>query len=110
MKRDKYIHIRVSDEEKNLIKEKADKAGLNISKYVKECTSKKRLVNPTLLLSLIREINRIGCNINQATKIMNTYHNYDDTDYNYMYREFTELKEKVDEFINKENSKRNGNS
>lgn len=105
-----FIQIRVTAEEKVLFKEKADKAGVSLTKYIKECVSKKRLVNSQLLLSLIREINRIGCNINQATKIMNTYHTYDDTDYNYIYREFMELKEKVDEFINKENAKRNGNS
>lgn len=108
--KDKYIQIRVSAEEKATFKSKASKAGVSLSKYFKECASKKRLVNPTLLLTLIREINRIGCNINQATRLMNTYHTYDDTDYNYIYREFTELKEKVYEFINKENAKRNGNS
>lgn len=104
------VNLRMTKQEKEFFKKRAEKAGYTLSKYAKICMSNKPLVNKEALLKLIREINRIGNNINQATKIMNTYHTYDDIDYNYIYKEFMELKERIDDFIDKENQKRYGNS
>ncbi len=98
----------MSEHEKNIISDKAKIAGMTVSKYVRSVALGKKVADFSYLLSLVREINYIGNNINQATKIMNTYHSFDGADYNYLYEEFMKLKKSVDEFVSEE--MKNGSS
>ena len=41
MKKDQSLHIKVSAEEKRLLREEADRQGVNISKFLRQCVLKK---------------------------------------------------------------------
>lgn len=96
------IKIRVTADEKKAITDKAKNAGMTMSKYIRTSAMGKKVADYSNLLSLVREINYIGNNINQATKIMNTYHAFDGADYDYLYNEFLKLKKVLDGYISEE--------
>ncbi|MEG2380105.1 MAG: plasmid mobilization relaxosome protein MobC [Oscillospiraceae bacterium] len=99
MNKEEFIKIRVTEEEKNTIRDKASSAGLSVSEYSRRQLIKGKVINSYNLVALIREINYIGNNINQATKIMNMYHAYDGTDFNYIVDEFNKIKELIEDKI-----------
>lgn len=100
MNKDKVIVIRVDEKTKRRIKNKADKLGLNMSEYViKQCISKKLIINE-YDKNLMIAANRVGTNINQAVRILNTYHNIEERDYQYLREEFNEFKRLVFAFLN----------
>lgn len=93
------IHFRLTENQKQKIEEKASNANMTISNFVRESVLKKEVKDYSNLLKISREINYIGNNINQAARIMNTYHSPDGSDYNYIIEEFDKLKKFVDEYI-----------
>lgn len=101
-RRTEQIHFRLTPEQKEQIEKKAEASGLTVSQYIIRSATKKKVVNHDHLLQLIREINRIGTNINQATRIMNTYHPDDTSDMKYICDEFLKVKQMVMEYIGKE--------
>lgn len=77
-KRDKKIQIRLSDDEKNQLLKNAD--GLELSTYLRQVGLKQKAQAPkpvskkvihTADPELIREISKIGININQMAKHLN---------------------------------------
>ena len=96
------IYFRLTPDEKALIEKKAAAANLSVSQYLIRSATKKKVVNHDHLLQLIKEINRIGTNINQAARIMNTYHPDDTSDIEFIQREFLQVKQIVIEYIEKE--------
>lgn len=78
MTRKKYIQIRLTDKEKSDIESRAGELG--VSTYLRQIALEQPIVQPnpkpTKIVhsadpELIREINRIGININQITKHLN---------------------------------------
>lgn len=96
MKKENYIRIRLTDEEKKIIKQKAKKQNLTMSDYIRTQALNGKVVDYSYLQKLIVQINRIGNNINQATKLMHLYKPQDDIDYNYICKEFLKMKELVE--------------
>lgn len=77
MARERYIQIRLTDEEMNEIKKRS---GNNVSTFLRQLALEQPIPKPSarpkkVVYSadpeLIREINRIGININQITKHLN---------------------------------------
>ncbi len=72
------ITIRLTDEELNKIREKAKKEGLTISDLFrqsvlgKSAVRRKRKIDCNVVKMLAYEINKIGVNINQIAKRINT--------------------------------------
>jgi hypothetical protein len=75
----KRVHFNVTPEEKNQLEILA-KAGnyRATSKYILECAlNPKKVKNKRDNLKLLKEINKIGVNINQIAKFMNELGNYE---------------------------------
>jgi len=76
MKRDRWIKVRVSDEEKAAIDEKAATAGVSVADLIRESLCRVRtwtLADKEIERERIREIRRIGQNLNQIARWCNQY-------------------------------------
>ena len=72
-KRDVRVYIRVSQDELDAIKKNQDKAGLRLSEYARRMLMNEVVVAapPADLNYLIREVKRVGSNLNQVLKKLN---------------------------------------
>jgi len=71
-KKNKMLRIRLTDDEYNLLKEKADKAGKTMSEFVRDYITKGKVNSKCKdLPSLILHLNKIGNNINQIARNLN---------------------------------------
>lgn len=63
-------HIRVTEDELEIIRTRADKAGLSVSEYVRQAALRSRIVvkNNSLDPALLASLNAIGNNLNQLTR------------------------------------------
>lgn len=68
------IHFRVTQNEYNFIKNKADKSGLSMSDFARETLMNKKIVSapPADFITFITEVRRIGSNLNQLIRKLNT--------------------------------------
>ena len=71
-KRDVTLTIRVTKEERNAIIEKALAAGLNVTDYILAANAGAIISPPPDLSPLLRELKRIGTNINQIAAKVNS--------------------------------------
>lgn len=68
--------VYLTPKEKNLWREKATLSGLSLSDFIRDAVEEKKIICPDVLEQLkeiTNQINRIGINLNQLTKIANTY-------------------------------------
>lgn len=65
------LHIRVTVAEKEKILNNAKKAGLRLSRYVRNCCLKDNVIVLTDLSVLIKELNKVGVNLNQISRLCN---------------------------------------
>ena len=72
-KRNNTILLRISDAEKKMLVKKCEQANMNYSQFLRDCIAGKQIKPaPTKdYMTLYKEINHIGNNINQATKSVN---------------------------------------
>ena len=72
-KRDVQFLIRITNSEYEIFKSKSTKAGLNMSEYARRILKGETVVAapPVELNILIREIKRVGSNLNQVLKKLN---------------------------------------
>lgn len=72
--RDKFLKIRVSEKELFCIKERAKKAGMNISRYVRKCTVDGKIIlyDTKDVYGLKSELKAVGRNINQIAVVVNS--------------------------------------
>ena len=71
-KKNKMLRIRLTDDEYNLLKEKADKAGKTMSEFVRDYITRGKVNSKCKdLPSLILHLSKIGNNINQISKNLN---------------------------------------
>ena len=71
-KRDVTLTIRVTKEERNAIIAKALAAGLNVTDYILSANEQAIISPPPDLSPLLRELKRIGTNINQIAAKVNS--------------------------------------
>lgn len=93
------INLRVTEEDKKLIFERADGLGVSASTYIVACIRKNRIVNLEGLKSVIRQLYRIGANINQiAIKVISS-NTISQNDIKKVKDLFTKCFKIIDEFI-----------
>lgn len=77
MKKNKRIEIRISESELEVLKEKAELSGLNSSDYLRQLaiTGKVKRYKKTdpVKAELVREMAKIGNNLNQISRWCNTH-------------------------------------
>lgn len=73
VKKDVFLKVRISLEEKNIIQEKAEECGLSISDFIRQNTLQYRLRNNSQQKEAIRHIARLSSNLNQIARQVNTY-------------------------------------
>lgn len=91
------ITIRLNDEQYGKLLDYSNASKQNINKLLRELIDKKvpRAMNPKDIQTLIKEVSRIGNNVNQISKIANTYHTISDTLLNQLVNDISELKEYI---------------
>lgn len=98
--------VRLTTDEKNKIKKRAAAAGYGerqLSKYVRDMCLNGKVIDYSELRNLVIEINRIGHNVNQATKIMNTYFDFTDKDFSYIQDEVVKIRQLIEDYCNAKN-------
>ena len=71
-KRDKQLVIRLTENEKLNILDKVAKSGLPTNEFIIKCTSRAKIKAPIDLKPVVRELKRIGTNLNQLTAKANS--------------------------------------
>lgn len=74
MKRDKEIKIRVSSTELTHIKNRAEKAGMNVSRFIRDIASSGRIIFYDMngIYGLNSAVKGAARNINQVAKVVNS--------------------------------------
>lgn len=96
--RKNYIGFKVTEQENNLIQQKAAKSKTSVSAYVRSCALNKSIIVIDGLRELLPELNRIGNNLNQLTVIMRQNGNYNQN-FNDLKQEYTNFFEKAKEVL-----------
>ena len=73
-KKDIYIKVRYDKEQKKYHQEKADKAQISLSEFLRQAADNSEIIvkDNMVLLKVIEELNRIGNNTNQMAKAANS--------------------------------------
>ena len=71
-KKSEELHFRLTPTEKKKIEEKAEQVHKTVAGYLLELSESKRIIDTTIIASLIIEIRKIGVNINQIAAVANT--------------------------------------
>lgn len=71
MVKNKQLHIRISEQDYNYIKEKSKKANLTITGYVTKSALNKKIYVADGYKEFISELRKIGINLNQIAKSCN---------------------------------------
>lgn len=76
--RPKQLSFRVSEEEYQQLQEKISESGKNQQEYILSCVLEKDIVNTDGIKELLPELKRIGNNLNQIAKVLNStgYYEY----------------------------------
>ncbi len=91
------ITIRLTDDQYGRLLDYSNITGQDINKLVRRLIDRKvpKAMNPYDIQKLIKEVDRIGNNINQITKIANTYHTLSENLTNQLINDIEELKRYV---------------
>ena len=75
-KRKNAFLVRLTDKEMQLLNEKVKKSGLSRERLIRKIISDCQIHEspPVDFFTLIREINRVGCNIDQILRVANSKH------------------------------------
>lgn len=68
----KVLAIRMTQKEKNKIKDKVAKAGLSTNEFIIKCTNRAKLKAPLDLKPVVIELKKIGTNLNQIALKVNS--------------------------------------
>ena len=101
MGKDTAIYLRIGEEQKKALEKKAQAAGMSLSSYLVEQGLHGKVVDYTELRKVYPQIMRIGNNINQATRIMNTYHSSTGEEFSFVYQEFLKLRDLLEKYMSK---------
>lgn len=95
------IKIRLSSEDKVLIKNKAKEVNMTVSEYILTLVRKKQLIIISELPTLLGDIHGAAININQAAKVANTQKFVNQQNVETLLHESATLKSKVDEILSR---------
>lgn len=70
--RTERIEIRVTPEEKEKLRSDAEKSRMNMSNYILKLSAQKKIYSVEGIPELIKQIIRIGTNVNQIVMVANT--------------------------------------
>jgi hypothetical protein len=72
-KKNKVIIVRYTSEQKNILQQKADNAGLSLSEFLRQAADNAEIIvkDNSINLKMIYEVNKFGNNINQLAKAAN---------------------------------------
>jgi len=70
MNKSERLNFRVSAYEKNIIQNKAERSKTNLSGYLLSCALDKKIVVVDGLREVLKELRKIGNNLNQLTVLM----------------------------------------
>lgn len=76
VRRVEEVKVRFTPEEKVALREKANLSGMSLSKFIRQAADNKTIVSiedTEAINRLANEVNRIGVNLNQIAKWVNTY-------------------------------------
>lgn len=96
--RNKEIRFKVTDNEKQLVMDKANYCGMSVSDYMREFVKHGAIIvfNRFNIRELTEELNKIGVNINQIAKNINTRGGiYDRQDMELLMKEFQEMQQLI---------------
>ena len=71
--RDVYLNLRLSRDERDEIKARAQEAGLTVSELIRVSTKRLRITNKAALRERVVVLNRINSNLNQIAHWVNAY-------------------------------------
>lgn len=95
-----WIKLRVTSNEKKLIKEKAKNANMNVSEFLINLAQRKRIVVIDELPQLLSDIYGVAININQIARVANSQKFVNKATVDKLTDEADEIKSKVNEIIN----------
>jgi hypothetical protein len=77
--KDKHIHIRISENERAAVQQRAARANLSVSSYIRTrvlIDDSRPIINTDIatLQKLYRQLKGIANNLNQCTRILNSHH------------------------------------
>lgn len=101
-KREKQLKFRVTENELQMIKSKIEKSKLTQSEFFISCATNKDIVVIDGLKELTFEINKIGNNLNQLTKIANTEKEIDQIELKKAREELSEVWQLLRQLIQKQ--------
>lgn len=70
--RPKVINFRLSEKEAEILKKKIERSGKKQQEYLAACALQKNITNTDGIKVLLPELKRIGSNLNQIAKVLNT--------------------------------------
>lgn len=73
-----------------------------LSQYLIAMGRRGKIVNYDHLLKCFIQLRRIGSNINQSVRIMNTFHSDCDGEFDYVLRQLDKVQSVLDQYINRE--------
>ena len=68
----KQIVIRMTEDDYTLLKKKIEQSGLSQAEYLRQAALNKRIVSTAGISELMKELKRIGINLNQIARRSNT--------------------------------------
>ncbi len=91
--RKKIIHVHLSDDEYDLLSDKAKYCGINKSEFVRGVITNGAIINYSTcdMQAAIKELNRIGNNINQIAKKVNETNHFYRKDFEDLKGQYEEL-------------------
>lgn len=87
------VYVRVTTEEKAGLEAAASAAHKSVSEYLLDMGTHGACLDYAYLRQAVYQLGRIGTNINQAVRIMNTYYAEADNQFDYVLDEFKTLKD-----------------
>lgn len=96
------FHLRLTQREKELLQRRAAAARMPLSQYLIAMGRRGKIVNYDHLLKCFIQLRRIGSNINQSVRIMNTFHSDCDGEFDYVLRQLDKVQSVLDQYINRE--------
>lgn len=101
-KKGKTISFRVTDEEYAILEEKIKESGLSKQEYYYRSMYSMKIVNTDGLKEVVPQIKKVGTNINQIAKKMNSGDYVSNRDFEEIRKEFEEVWQSLKQLIRKQ--------
>lgn len=99
--RNANVHFRCSQSEKNLLLERARTARMSVTDYILHLSNRKKIIVIEGLPELVKEINKIGVNVNQLVRMCNKYKSVDEQHIEELCEEQRKIQKAIYDMMNK---------